>query len=55
MKKKELIEKYLQEPIKRGDVVYIKGLGSQNKEAFFNTTKVEKVEGNMIFLNNIII
>lgn len=44
MKKKQLIEQYLKEPIKVGDTVYVKGLGSQNKEAWSNTTKVVDVE-----------
>lgn len=47
--KKQLIEKYLQEPLKNGDIIYVKGLGSQNKEAMFNTVPVEKVEGDMVF------
>lgn len=44
MKKKQLIEQYLKEPIKVGDTVYVKGLGSQNKEAWSNTTTVLAVE-----------
>lgn len=48
MKKQELIQKYLKEPIKAGDVVYVKGLGSKNEEAFNNTTTVLEVGENDI-------
>ena len=44
MKKKQLIEQYLKEPIKVGDAVYVKGLGSQDKEAWSNITTVLAVE-----------
>ena len=44
MKKQELIEKYLSEPIKAGDEVYVKGMGSQDKNAWSSVTKVIKVE-----------
>lgn len=44
MKKQELIEKYLAEPIKAGDVVYIKGMGSQDSNSWFNSTKVIRLE-----------
>ena len=44
MKKQELIEKYLSEPIKAGDKVYVKGMGSQDKNAWSSVTKVIKVE-----------
>ena len=44
MKKQELIEKYLSEPIKAGVEVYVKGMGSQDKNAWSSVTKVIKVE-----------
>ena len=44
MKKQELIEKYLSEPIKAGDEVYVKGMESQDKNAWSSVTKVIKVE-----------
>ena len=44
MKKQELIEKYLSEPIKAGDEVYVKGMGSQDKNAWSSVTKVIRVE-----------
>lgn len=44
MNKQQQIEKYLAEPIKVGDKVYIRGLGTQSKDAFFNTTHVLAVQ-----------
>ena len=44
MKKQELIEKYLSEPIKAGVEVYVKGMESQDKNAWSSVTKVIKVE-----------
>lgn len=38
--KEQLIEYYLKKPVEIGESVYIKGLGSQSKESWFNTTKV---------------
>jgi hypothetical protein len=46
MKKQQLIEEYLKQPIQVGEYVYIKGLGSQNKEVYFNSAKVIRVEDN---------
>lgn len=40
MSKQEQIEKYLAEPLKIGDSIYVQGLGSQNKNAWFNSTEV---------------
>jgi hypothetical protein len=37
MKKKQLIEEFLAKPFEKGERVYVKGLGSQNKEAYHNT------------------
>jgi len=41
--KEILIKEYLAEPIKKGDKVYVKGLGSQNKEAWGNITTVVNI------------
>lgn len=48
--KQELIDEYLAKPIEVGDKVYIRGLGSQNKNAFFNVAEVIRLEddGNTI-------
>ena len=40
MTKQDKIDQYLKEPVKVGEKVYVKGLGSQNKEAFSHTTEV---------------
>lgn len=40
MDKKALIEKYLNEPVKIGESVYIKGLGTKNPDAFFNKSEI---------------
>ncbi len=47
--KEQQIEKYLAEPIKVGDSVYVKGLGTQNKEAYINTVIVEKINEGKIY------
>lgn len=44
MKKKQQIEKYLKAPLKAGESVFIKGLGSQNKEAYTNTAEIIRLE-----------
>lgn len=43
MNKEQLIEKYLSEPIKVGECVYIQGLGSQDKSSWFSTAEVIEV------------
>lgn len=43
MNKKEQIEKFLSEPVKVGDTVEVRGLGSQDKTNFGNSTKVLEV------------
>ena len=43
METKKLIEEFLKEPIKAGDLVYVRGLGIKNKNDFANSTKVIKV------------
>lgn len=50
MKKEELIESYLNTPVKVGDVVWVKGLGNQDKNAWSQTTEVKKVENNDIYI-----
>lgn len=40
MTKQEQIDKYLAEPLKIGDVIYVQGLGSQDKNSWFKSTKV---------------
>jgi hypothetical protein len=42
-KKEKMIEEFLAEPIKAGDVVTVRGLGTQDKKAFANSTKVIEV------------
>lgn len=37
MKKKQLIEEFIAKPFEKGERVYVKGLGSQDKEAYHNT------------------
>jgi hypothetical protein len=44
MKREELIEEYLAQPIKEEDIVYIKGMGSQDKSSYHNATAVLRVE-----------
>lgn len=46
MKKQQQIEEYLRQPLKAGETVFIKGLGTQDKEKFFNTAKVIRLEDN---------
>lgn len=41
--KDELIKEYLSQPIKIGDIVEVRGLGSQDKSKWFNSTRVLKV------------
>lgn len=44
--KKQLIEKYLKEPLKIGDNIYVQGLGSRNKSSWVNSTNVvDIIEG----------
>lgn len=50
MKKQELIESYLNAPVKEGEVVWVKGLGSQDKNAWHQTASVVKVENNDIYI-----
>jgi len=40
MTKQEKIEAYLVEPLKIGDVIYVQGLGSQDKNSWSGTTRV---------------
>ena len=40
MNKKELIDQFLLEPVKSGDNVLVRGLGSQDKNAFAHSTEV---------------
>lgn len=51
MTKQEKIDKYLKEPLKVGDKIYVQGLGSQNKKSWFSTAKVTKIEGDNIYIN----
>lgn len=44
--KEKLIQQWINEPVKAGDEVYVKGLGSQNKEAWCSSTKVLKLGEN---------
>lgn len=43
MNKQEKIQKHLSEPLKEGDLVYVKGLGSQDKNAYNNIAKVFRI------------
>lgn len=43
MNKQEQIEKYLKEPVKAGERVWVRGLGSQNKQSFFKTAEIIEV------------
>jgi Protein of unknown function DUF262 len=46
MTKTQKIEKYLKEPVKIGDYIYVQGLGSQDKNSWFHSAKVtDIVEG----------
>ena len=38
--KQQLIQEYLEEPLKVGDVIYVQGLGSQDKNSWFHSTPV---------------
>lgn len=40
MTKQEKIEQYLKEPLKTGDIIYVQGLGSQDKSSWSSTTSV---------------
>lgn len=40
MKKKQLIEEFLKKPFEVGERVYIKGLGTQNKQEYVNTARI---------------
>lgn len=42
-KKEKKIKEFLEEPVKVGDVVTVRGLGTQNKKVFANSTKVIEV------------
>jgi len=44
MSKEKLIEEYLNLPPKVGESVYVRGLGSQNKDAFTSATEVIEVK-----------
>ena len=44
MKKQQQIEEYLKAPLKVGESVFIKGLGSQNKEAYTTSTNILRLE-----------
>jgi hypothetical protein len=43
MTKQEKIDEYLNQPLKVGESVYVRGLGSQNKTTFSNTAEVLEV------------
>lgn len=43
MNKERLIQEFLNEPIKVGDIVTVRGLGSQNKVAWGSSTEVKEV------------
>ncbi len=47
--KEQQIEKYLAEPIKVGDSVYVKGLGTQDKTKYFYTVIVQKLDEEKIY------
>lgn len=40
MNKERLIEEYLKQPLKVGDVIFVQGLGSQDKKSWFSSTEV---------------
>lgn len=44
MNKEKLIEEYLAKPYEVGEKVYVRGLGSQNKNAFNNSTELLSVD-----------
>lgn len=44
MKKEDLIEEYLNKPYEVGESVYVRGLGSQDENAFNSTAKIIRVE-----------
>lgn len=51
--KEEQIESFLSEPIKKGEMVYVRGLDTQNKNSFFNTSKVVSLgENESIFIKH---
>ena len=44
--KQQLIQEYLEEPLKVGDVIYVQGLGSQDKNSwFYSTSVVDIIDG----------
>lgn len=43
MNTQELIQQHLAKPIEKGDLVYVRGLGSQNKQAFTGVAEVTQV------------
>ena len=50
-KKEQLIQEYLDEPIKVGDTVHIKGLGSQDKNWIGSTCEVLEIKDEEIYYN----
>lgn len=44
MTREQKIEKYLKEPLKIGDSIYVQGLGSRNKKSWFSSTKVVDID-----------
>lgn len=48
-RKEKLIQEYLAEPIKVGDTVHVKGLGSQDKNYIGNTCEVLEIKAGEIY------
>lgn len=50
MTKQEKIDKYLSEPLKIGDIIYVQGLGSKDKKSWFSSTKVVDIIDNVPYI-----
>ncbi|MFT6125744.1 MAG: hypothetical protein ACJAVA_000185 [Flavobacteriaceae bacterium] len=50
MTKQEKIEKYLAEPLKKGDKVYVQGLGSQNKKSWTGVAEVSSIKDGIPYI-----
>lgn len=50
MDKEKLIKEFLSTPIQKGEKVYVRGLGTQDKNAFHNATEVLKVKKDGIII-----
>lgn len=51
MNKQKLIADYLAKPYEVGESVYIQGLGSQNKNAWFNGAEIIDIDETGVFIN----